>query len=176
MNEQLETSEQITAEQLSSAMDSLLSRIGRQKRDGSIQAEYINPGSEADDNVAIESRPFGRIRRDPSEEGEGKVRYTVESIIPHNGGSADTLEFRNGTVFTRHKYWEQTGEHNQEEKEVEEELSPQEVAKIYGEITDPTLEDRFDAIDAFYKTKHESRGKTGRFIARIRKADRPRYF
>jgi len=172
MNEQLELAESISAERLVAAMDDLLLRVGYQQPNKSVAAEYIKPDS--DDRVEIESRPFSRVARHAQE--DGGHYYTVESIIPHNGGSEDKLTFKNGTVFTEVDTWEQIGENDQERRSEEAELTPKEVAALYREVTDPTLEDRQRAIEAFYHKRHYSRGKIGRMIARVRDADRPRYF
>lgn len=171
IREQLELTELISAEQLAAAMDELLMRIGVGQPNRSIVAEYIKPVP--DYGMAIENRPFGRVARHPS--GDGHY-YTVESIIPNNGGSKDRLTFKDGRVFTRTDTWEQVGEDNQEEWTKETELSPQEVKELFDEVSSPALADRDRAIEAFYRKRYLSRGRVGRLIAHVLDTDRPRYF
>lgn len=178
MNEQLETAEQISAEQLKSAMDGLIERIGHPMNKWSVRAEYIKPmymDPRAESRVGkIESRPFGTVTRHKRE--DGNQYYSYGSVIPHNGGSEEELIFKNGSIFVKVDAWEQIGEDNQERTQKEEELSPAEVSELYREITNPTLEDRGTTINAYYQKRHNSRSKIGRFVARKRGTDKPSYF
>ena len=171
LEEQLQNQEQVTAEQLSIAMDELLFRFGQEGPDRTVSASYILPGSE---DVKIESRPYGRLGRYEGKDGSHK--YTVETIIPHNGGSKKALSFKDGKAYAHSESWEQIGEHDQESHHSEGELTPEAINNLYKEITNPLIVPRERAIDGHYHQKHYSRSKVGRFIARARGSDRPRHF
>lgn len=170
-NEHLQ-SDEISADQLGSAMDNLLFRFGQEDPARTVSISYIFPGSE---RVKIEDRPFGRLGR--YEDEDGQLHYLIGNIIPHNGGSEKTLTIKDGKVLCEGISWEQIGTDDQETTAIKEELSTEMIKKLFTEITDPDLTSREWAIEDFYQRRHQARGKFGRIMARVFDIDnRPHFF
>lgn len=164
--------ETITPIELQKAFDDLLFRWGQEGPNKTVRAEYILPGPTH--GVRIEDRPYGRLGRYQSK--EGSPHYVLATIIPHNGLKEETLTIGDDEVTFKGEAIEQVGEHDQDRTQTKGKLSKKDILELYNEITDPDLVPRRQAIEGHYHQRHFKRTRVGRFIARVRNTDRPRYF
>lgn len=166
-----QTIREITPVELQKAFDDLLFRWGQEGPDKTVRTEYFLPGPTY--GVRIEDRPYERLGRYQLE--DGSLRYVLASVIPHNGLKERTLTIGDDKVTFEGQAIEQMGADNQDRTKINGELSSEDMADIYTEVTDPDLVPRRQAVEGHYHQKHYKRGRVGRFIARVRDADRPRY-
>lgn len=168
---ELQTTREITPVELQKAFDDLLFRWGQEGPDKTVKAEYFLTGSTH--GVRIEDRPYERLGRYQSK--DNSLNYVLASIIPHNGLKEQTLIIGDGRITFKGTAIEQVGEHNQDRTETKGELSHEDIAKLYAEVTAPDLVPRRQAIEGHYHDRHYRRNRVSRFIARVRDDDRPRY-